>query len=184
MRLGWGVRRLLTICEVFRSPRRYLRRERRGAIGHQLLIRSLEDDTSAVFARARPQIDNMIRRAHHFGIVLHHQNRVAQIAQLFEDADQPGRYRGCADRWTVRRERSTRPPAANRGTWPAGCAALRRRKALPKAGPASDTPVRRRSGTSAAAGFRPGSLSAMAGFLRRKLERKEELLRLARCSCA
>ena len=33
----------------------------------------------------------MIRRAQHVGIVLHHQNRVSQVAQLFQDADQPRR---------------------------------------------------------------------------------------------
>ena len=33
----------------------------------------------------------MIGRAHHVRIVLHHQDRVADVAQLFENADQPGR---------------------------------------------------------------------------------------------
>ena len=45
--------------------------------------------SAAVLARARAQIDDVVRRPHHVRIVLHHQDRVAQIAQLFEDADQP-----------------------------------------------------------------------------------------------
>ena len=56
---------------------------------HQLRERSFEDDAPAVFARARTQIDDVIGGAHHVRIVLHHHDRVAQVAQLFEDSDQP-----------------------------------------------------------------------------------------------
>ena len=52
--------------------------------------------------RPGPQIDDVIGRAHHVGIVLHHQDGVAQVAQLFENADQPGRIAAMQpDGWLV-----------------------------------------------------------------------------------
>ncbi len=45
----------------------------------------------AVLACAGPQVEDVVRRSHHFRIVLHHQDRVAQIAQLVQDANQPCR---------------------------------------------------------------------------------------------
>ena len=112
---------------------------------------------AAVLARARPQIHDVVGRAHHVRIVLHHQDGVAQLAQLVEDADQPRRCPRRAGRWTARRARSRRPPGASPDRWPAGCAALRRRRAWPRAGRASGIRAPRRSGTSAAGGSRPGS---------------------------
>ena len=44
-----------------------------------------------MFTRPWTQIDNMIRRFHHVRIVFHHDDGVAQIAQLKQDADQAGR---------------------------------------------------------------------------------------------
>ena len=64
------------------------RRERIVAVRHQLRERTFEDDASAVFAGARPQVDDVIGGAHHVGIVLHHHDGVAEIAQLFQNADQ------------------------------------------------------------------------------------------------
>ncbi len=42
-----------------------------------------------MLARAGSQIDNVIGRAHHIGIVLHHHDGVTQPAQLFQNANQP-----------------------------------------------------------------------------------------------
>ena len=36
-----------------------------------------------------PEIDDVVGGAHHVGIVLDHHDRVAEVAQLFQDADQP-----------------------------------------------------------------------------------------------
>ena len=65
------------------------RRERVVAIGEQPFESALVDDVAAVLARARPQIQQVIGGAHHFRIVLHHHDGVAQLAQFLEDADQP-----------------------------------------------------------------------------------------------
>src|SRR5580693_357011 len=64
------------------------RGERFAAIPQELLIRSFEDDASAVLTRPRSHIDNVVGRTHHVGIVFHNQNRVAQITQFFQDTDQ------------------------------------------------------------------------------------------------
>ena len=85
------------------------RRERIVSVLDQFRERAFEDDAAAVLSGAGPQIDDVIGGAHYVGIVLHHQNGIAQIAQLFEDPDQPVPCRGCADRSTARPARSTRP---------------------------------------------------------------------------
>ena len=50
---------------------------------------AFENDVAAVFACARSEIDDVIRGAHHVRIVLDHEDRIAEIAQLFENLDQP-----------------------------------------------------------------------------------------------
>ena len=67
------------------------RGQRCGAVAQQRRIGAGEQNTPAVLARARAQIDDVIGRPHHVGIVLHDDDRVAEIAQFFEDADQPRR---------------------------------------------------------------------------------------------
>ena len=47
-------------------------------------------DLAAMLARARAQIDQPIGRVHRLLVVLDHQHRVAQVAQVAERADQPG----------------------------------------------------------------------------------------------
>ena len=42
-----------------------------------------------MFAGARPHVYDVIGGAHHFRIVLHHHDGIAQLAQFVEDADQP-----------------------------------------------------------------------------------------------
>ena len=43
-----------------------------------------KDNLSAQPARFRPHINNIIGSKHHILIMLHHDNRVAHIAQLFQ----------------------------------------------------------------------------------------------------
>ena len=77
--------------------------------------RAFEDDVPAVFARARTQIDDVVRRAHHVRIVLHHHDRVAQIAQFLQDADQPpGVAAVQADRRLVQHVAGAHQPRAQR----------------------------------------------------------------------
>jgi len=59
-------------------------------VGLNLLHRAGGEQLAAKFARAWSKINEVVRRANHVRIVLHHQNRVAQIAQIFKNADQLG----------------------------------------------------------------------------------------------
>ena len=77
---------MLSAC---RSPRRYLDVSEADAVRHDLAIGAFEDDLPAQFARAGPHVDDVIGGAHHVGIVLHNHDGVAEVAQLFQDADQP-----------------------------------------------------------------------------------------------
>ena len=114
------------------------------------------DHMAAVLAGARPQIENVVRGAHHSGscsttrIVLPRSRsssrmRISRpVSRVCSPIDGSSR-------------RSRRPPGANPGKWRAGCAAPRRPKAWTRGGRASDSRVPHRSGISAAAGSRPGS---------------------------
>ena len=62
--------------------------ERAVAIGEQLGHGPFEDDLAAVFAGAGAEVDDVIGGAHHVGVVLDDDDRVAELAQLFEDANQ------------------------------------------------------------------------------------------------
>src|SRR5581483_8125060 len=46
------------------------------------------DEPSSMLARARPQVQNVVRLADHFRIVLDHQYRVAEREQALQDFDQ------------------------------------------------------------------------------------------------
>ena len=63
----------------------------RSRIPQNLLVSSRRHQLAAVFSRARTKIENPVRRAHDVRIVLHHQNRISQIAQVLQDLDQPVR---------------------------------------------------------------------------------------------
>ena len=68
----------------------------------QLAVRSVEQNTAAVLARTWPKIHDVVGRAHHVGIVLHHHDRVAEIAKFAQYSDQPLRIpRVQADRGLV-----------------------------------------------------------------------------------
>ncbi len=53
-----------------------------------LCRRPFGDDPSAVLARARPHVDEMIGSAHHLLVVLDDQHRVADVTQVLERPDQ------------------------------------------------------------------------------------------------
>ena len=53
-----------------------------------LLVGSGGDDLSTVLARTRAEIEDAVRGAHDIGIVLDHQDRVSQLAQIVKDLDQ------------------------------------------------------------------------------------------------
>ena len=61
-------------------------RERLRA-GHDLIGRALGDDVAAQPPRARSQIDHVIGMTNGVFVVLHHQHRIAQVAQLLERAE-------------------------------------------------------------------------------------------------
>lgn len=48
---------------------------------HDGFRRALGDDVAAVFARAGPDIDNLVRRPHSLLVVFHDEDAVAQVAQ-------------------------------------------------------------------------------------------------------
>ena len=58
---------------------------------HDLVIRPLGNQFAAVLAGSRPKVENPVRRSHDVRIMLHHQNRIAQIAQPVKNLDQPVR---------------------------------------------------------------------------------------------
>ena len=60
----------------------------RGSL-HQALERSRVDHLPALLAGAEPEVDDVVGDADHVGVVLDHEHRVALVAQLPQDRDQP-----------------------------------------------------------------------------------------------
>ncbi len=58
-------------------------------IAHDLLGRAASDNLTAMHARARSNIHNIVRRAHGVLVVLDHNHGVSQVAQVLERAQQP-----------------------------------------------------------------------------------------------
>ena len=56
-----------------------------------LAVSASADDFSAVFSGARAEVENAVGGAHDVGIVLDHENRVSQVAQVVQDLDEPVR---------------------------------------------------------------------------------------------
>ena len=54
-----------------------------------LVIRPTGNQPTAVLACARAKVEDAIRRAHDLDIVFHYENRVAQVAQVVQDLDEP-----------------------------------------------------------------------------------------------
>ena len=87
----------------------------RVGIGLNLRQHSLGQQLAAKLARARPQVQQMIRRAQHIRVVLHHQDRVPQVAQLFENMNQPRRVpRMQPDRRLIQHIQRANKPRAQR----------------------------------------------------------------------
>ncbi len=84
-----------------RSPLRY-RPVSDAGIGGDLLRRALGDDLAAVHAGARAHVDHVVGAADGLLVVLHHDHRVAQVAQVGEGVAAGGRCRAGAGRWRAR----------------------------------------------------------------------------------
>jgi len=83
---------------------------------------------SAVLAGAGSQIDDVAGGAHHIGIVLDDQDGVAQVAQLFEDADEAGGVAAMQSDGRLIEDVAGSDQAEPR-QWLAVCAGPRRRRA-------------------------------------------------------
>ena len=59
-------------------------------------IRPGKQHAPAMLPRARAQIDDVVRRPHHVGIMLHDDDRVPQVPQFFQDPHQPSRVPACS----------------------------------------------------------------------------------------
>jgi hypothetical protein len=59
------------------------------AAGPQLLDYALEDDLAARGARARAEVDDVVRDRDHLRLVLHHEHRVALVAQAKQQVVHP-----------------------------------------------------------------------------------------------
>ena len=129
---------------------RQISSRQRSRIVHDLVVRSLGNQLAAILPGPRPQIENAVRRPHDVGIVLDHQNRVSQIAQVVQNLDQPVRIaRMQPDRRLIQHIQAC-PPAAIPAKSPVECAAPRRPTASKTAGRASDIPAPHHSETAAA----------------------------------
>ena len=150
---------------------------------HQLAERAFEDDAPAVFARARTQIDNVIGGAHHVGIVLHHHDGVAQVAQFLEDADQPAGVAAMqADGRLVEHIAGAHQPRAQAGgELDALRFAARERRREPVQREVFEADVVQKF---QALPDLDQDLLGDRGFFRRELQRVEEIAAPRRCSCA
>ena len=61
----------------------------RGRIAPDFLIGARGDHLPAVLPGARSKIENAVGGTHDVGIVLNHQDRVSQVAQIMQDIDEP-----------------------------------------------------------------------------------------------
>ncbi len=64
-------------------------RRQRPRLLQQAVERAREDDAAALLAGAEAQVDDVVGHADHVGVVLDDDDRVALVAQLAEDGDQP-----------------------------------------------------------------------------------------------
>ena len=60
----------------------------RIGVGAHLFVAALGHDAAAMHARARPQVDDLVGRAHHVLVVLDHDDAVADVAQVLQRADE------------------------------------------------------------------------------------------------
>ena len=91
----------------------------RAAFGHQ---------PAAALAGAGADVDDVVGAADRVFVVLHHDQRVALVAQACAARRAASGCRAGAGRWSARRARSRRPAGCCRAARPGGCAAPRRRE--------------------------------------------------------
>ena len=73
---------------IANSWRRYFDGERPRFV-HQAVERAREHDPTALLAGAEAEIDDVVGHLDHVGVVLDDEDRIALVAQLAEDVDQP-----------------------------------------------------------------------------------------------
>ena len=116
--------------------------------------RARGDQFAAEPSGAGAEVDHVVGALDGLLVVLHHQHRVAQVAQLRQRVEQAAVVaRVQADGGLVQHVEHA-AQLASRSAWPAGCAALRRRRASPPSGPGSGSPAPPPSGTPGACGSR------------------------------
>ena len=117
-----------------------------------------DHDLPALLARPRADVDDPVRGPDGVLVVLHDDQRVAQVAQPQQRLDQLPVVPRVQARPTARPARTAPRPAPSRAASRAGSAAPRRRQRAPPPGPATGSPARRRPGSPAG----PGSPAAPA----------------------
>ena len=106
--------------------------------------RALEDHAPAVLARARTEIDDVVRGADRLLVVLDDDDGVAEIAQARQRRRAARGCRAGAGRSTARRARTARRSGSRRSASRGGCAGPRRPTASPRCVRASGSRRRRR----------------------------------------
>ena len=118
LRGGGGQRDLLHPGEEPPGQRRRVRRD--------LVGRAHRHHVAAVLARPGPEVDHVVGGADGLLVVLHHQHRVAQVAQALERVEEPAVVPLVEpDRRLVQDVEHARPGSSRSG-WPGGSAAPRR----------------------------------------------------------
>src|SRR5580700_466501 len=100
-------------AQIFRQ----ITSSKRCGIPHNLFIRSRSHQLAPVFPSSRTEIEYPVRRPHNIRIVLHHQNRVPQIAQVLQDLDQAVRVAAMqADGRLIQHIERAHQPRSQRGS--------------------------------------------------------------------
>ena len=123
------------------------------------------DDAAAVLPRPGPHVDHVVGHLDGLLVVLDHDDRVAQVAQPLEGADQALVVALVqADGRLVEHVEHARPGRSRSG-WPGGCAGPRHRTGWRPSGPGSGSRGPRRGGTASAPAprGRPGRRSCGRG---------------------
>ncbi len=109
-------------------------------MAHQFRKRPAGHHRSAMHARARTQINDVIRAPHRLLIVLDHHHRIAARLSTIAGPQAIVRCRARAGRSSVRPARKARRLDSSQVAPPAGCAAFRRRTTWARPGPFADSP--------------------------------------------
>ena len=137
------------------APERYFPVSERGLL-HDVLRRALRDDLAAVDAGGRADVDHVVGGEDRLLVVLDHDHRVAEVAEVFQRLEQALRCRAGAGRSRARRARRARRSGPSRSARRGGCAGSRRRRACRNCATASGSRARRRSGNPGARGSPSG----------------------------